>query len=148
MTLSESCFLQAEAAVRYPSLFAGAQAKFDQGVTSSFTLRNAVIGTYLTTINTKPNFGFTASTTTAQKLHAIMYQKWVALMSIHAIESFVDYNRTGYPLTPLATTATQTRKPYRLIYPVSEYVANSANVPSVSTSEAFTINAKTPFWRQ
>jgi hypothetical protein len=148
MTLSESCFLQAEAAVRYPSLFTGAQALFNAGVTADFTLRNATLGTYLTTINTKPNFGFTASTTTAEKLHAIMYQKWIALMSIHGIESFIDYNRTGYPLTPLATTATQTRKPYRLIYPVSEYVANSANVPSVSTSEAFTINAKTPFWRQ
>lgn len=148
MTLSESCFLQAEAAVRYPSLFTGAQTLFNAGVTADFTLRNAALGTYLTTINTKPNFGFTASTTTAEKLHAIMYQKWIALMSIHGIESFIDYNRTGYPLTPLATTATQTRKPYRLIYPVSEYVANSANVPSVSTSEAFTINAKTPFWRQ
>ena len=149
MTLCESYFLQAEAAVRYSGLgFSGAQAMFDAGVTESFLSRGATVGTYLTTINTKPNFGLTASTTLNQKIHAIMYQKWIALMGIHGIESFIDYNRTGYPLTPLSLTATQTRKPYRLSYPVSEYIANASNVPSLTTSEIFTINANTPFWVQ
>lgn len=147
MTYSEACFLQAEAAVRYPALFSGAQFFFDEGVTDSFLMRNAAIGSYLTTINaSRPNFGLAASTTTAQKLHAIMYQKWVALMGINALESYVDYTRTGYPLTPLSTNAVQTRKPYRLIYPVSEYVANSANVPAMSPNDPFVINALTPFW--
>jgi len=147
MTYSESCFLQAEAAVRYPSLFSGAQTWFDEGVTDSFLMRNATIGSYLTTINaSKPNFGFGASTTTAQRLHAIMYQKWIALMGINACESYVEYTRTGYPLTPLSTNALQSRKPYRLIYPVSEYVANSANVPAMSPTDPFTVNTLTPFW--
>jgi hypothetical protein len=146
MTYSESCFLQAEAAVRYPSLFSGAQFWFDEGISDNFAFRNATVGSYITAINAKPNFGLTASTTTAQKLHAIMYQKWIALMSINAIQSYIDYTRTGYPLTPLSTNATQTRKPYRLIYPVSEYVANSANVPAMSSSEVFSVNSKTPFW--
>lgn len=147
MTYSEACFLQAEAAVRYPALFSGAATFFDAGVNSSFDMRYAVVGSYLTTINTKPNFGYSASFTTPQKLHAIMYQKWVALMGIHAIESYIDYVRTGYPLTPLSTVSIQSRKPYRLIYPTSEYVANTANVPAMSANDAFAINAFTPFWK-
>jgi len=144
MTLSESCFLQAEAAVRYPALFSGGQALFDQGISDNFLFRNAVIGSYLSAVNAKPNFGWTGTNT--QKLHAIMYQKWVALMGINAIESYIDYTRTGFPLTPLSSNATQTRKPYRLVYPVSEYVANSANVPSMSPTDPFAINTLTPFW--
>lgn len=98
--------------------------------------------------DSKPNFGYSATFTTAQKLHAIMYQKWIALMGVNAIESYIDYTRTGYPLTPLSTVATQSRKPYRLIYPVSEYVANTANVPNVNANDAFVINAFTPFWKR
>jgi len=149
MTLSESKFLEAEAAVRYPQFgYSGEQTSFDDGITDNFLMRNAAIGSYLTTINAKPNFGLAASTTLPQKLHAIMYQKWVALMGINAIESYIDYTRTGYPLTPLSTVATQSRKPYRLIYPVSEYVANTANVPNMTSNDAFTINAFTPFWKK
>ena len=154
MTYSEACFLLAEAAARADNGEAGyagftdAQTWFDEGIIDNFAFRNAVVGSYVATINTKPNFGYAASTTFDEKLHAIMYQKWVALMGIHGIESFVEYNRTGFPFTPLSLNATQTRKPYRLIYPVSEYVANSANVPSVTAPEAFTINTKTPFWIQ
>jgi len=144
MTFSESCFLQAEAAVRYPSLFSGGQTLFEQGITDSFLFRNATIGTYIASINAKPNFGWAGTNT--QKLHAIMYQKWVALMGINGIESYIDYTRTGFPLTPLSSNATQTRKPYRLVYPVSEYVANSANVPAMSPTDPFALNTLTPFW--
>jgi len=146
MLYSESCLLQAEAAIRYPALFSNGQTNFENAITDSFLFRNATISTYITLINAKPNFGWTGTDT--QKLHAVMYQKWVALMGIHGIESYIDYTRTGFPLTPLSTVAINPRKPYRLIYPVSEYVANSGNVPNVSTSEIFTINSKTPFWKQ
>jgi hypothetical protein len=149
MSWSESRFLEAEAAVRYPSIFTGsAQTAFNDGVTDDFARKVATMGTYLTTINTKPNFGYSAAFTTAQKLHAIMFQKWIALMGVNAIESYIDYTRTGYPLTPLSTVATQPRKPYRLIYPTSEYVANSANVPNVVAADVFAINAFTPFWKR
>lgn len=149
MTLCESYFLQAEAAVRFPGLgFSGEQALFDAGVTESFVSRVATMGTYLTTINTKPYFGLAASVTMDEKIHAIMYQKWIALMGHHGLESYVDYTRTGFPLTPLSLTASQARKPYRLSYPVSEYIANAGNVPSLTNSDIFTINAKTPFWVQ
>lgn len=146
MTWSESEFLQAEAALRYPSLFSGAQTHFNNGIADNFAFRNATLGSYITSINAKAGFGWTG--TDQQKLHAIMYQKWIALMGIHAIESYIDYTRTGYPNTPVSTNATKTRKPYRLIYPVSEYIANSANVPNITSAETFTINSKTPFWKQ
>lgn len=145
MTFSESCFLLAEAHLKWPSLFTDGQTPFEAGISDNFLIRNAAIGGYLGTINALPNFGWTGTDT--QKLHAIMYQKWIALMGVYnPIQSFIDYNRTGFPLTPLSTNAVQTRKPYRLIYPVSEYVANSANVPAMTSSDVFTINSKTPFW--
>jgi hypothetical protein len=148
MTLSEALFLQAEAAVRYPSLFSGAQAAFDAGVTEDFLMRaNTTMGTYLTTINAKPYFGLAASVTTAQKLHAIMYQKWVALMGVNAIQSYLDYTRTGYPVTPMPIgSLVQNKRPNRLMYATSEYVANSANVPNMVAADCFTLNHYTPFW--
>lgn len=147
MNKSESYFLQAEAALRYPTLFSGASTNFNLGVTASVAYFGGTLGGYLTTINTKPNFGFNVANTFNQNLHAIMYQKWIALTGVNAIESFIDYNRTGYPLTPLATIATQTAKPRRLIYPVSEYVANTANVPNITPAQIFAATDPShPFW--
>jgi hypothetical protein len=152
MTASEAFFLQAEAAVRYPSIFGSinAQSAFNSGISASFAHDGVPtsLSTYMTAIASKPGLGWTASGTDPLKYRAIMTQKWIALMGVHGIESFIDYNRTNEPVTPLATTATKTRKPYRLIYPVSEYVANSANVPNVSEAEIFSINSKSPFWLQ
>lgn len=147
MTTSESYLLQAEAALRWPSLSfpMAAGDAFHAAISDNFTLRNAIIGTYLNDIDAKPYFGWTGTDT--QKIHAIMYQKWIATMGAYnPIQSFIDYNRTGFPYTPLSTNAVQTRKPYRLIYPVSEYVANSANVPTVNPNDIFTLNNLTPFW--
>lgn len=155
MTASEAHFIQAEAAVRYASVFPSfnAQTSFDAGITASFdrlgvtTLAPTAEGTYKTAISTKAGLGWPASTTQDLKIRAIMTQKWIALMSVHAIESFIDYNRTGYPVTPLALTATQTRKPRRLIYPTSEYVANSGNVPNITPAQIFAAtDASHPFW--
>lgn len=145
MLASESEFLQAEASLIWPSLYSGGVTHFNLGITKSFTHLNATAGTYVSTINTKPNFGWTG--TDLQKKHAIMYQKWIALAGTDGIESYLDYVRTGFPLTPLATTATQTSKPKRLIYPVSEYVANSANVPNITPAQIFaTTDPSHPFW--
>ena len=78
-----------------------------------------------------------------------MYQKWIATMNVNAIQSFIDYNKTGFPLTPLAVNANQTMKPRRLVYPQSEYIANSTNVPAVNNSLIFsaTPNTTSPFWQ-
>lgn len=149
MSLAESKFLQAEAALRYPSLFSGAQTAFNAGINASAVwlgLTATSMTAYINNANTRPGLGWTG--TDAQKLEAIMTQKWIALTNVNPTEMFIEYNRTGFPITPLATSASMPNKPYRLIYPVSEYVGNSANVPNISSAEAFTKNSKTPFWNQ
>ena len=145
MTLAEVKFLLAEANLRNSALFPNGSADFDAGINASMTYLGATVGTYITSINTKPNFGWIGTNT--EKLHAVMYQKWIGLMGIHGIESFIDYNRTGFPLTPLAVGALQSRKPRRLVYPQSEYIANSVNVPNIGPSNVFALtDSSQPFW--
>ena len=145
MLLAEAEFLQAEAALRWPALFSNDQGHFLNGIAASCAFHSVPSAAYIAAINTKVKFGWTGSFD--DKLHAIMYQKWIALMGVHGIESFIEYNRTGYPLTPLATSATQTRKPRRLVYPLTEYVANTQNVPMVTPSQVFaTTDPSHPFW--
>lgn len=156
MTLAESEFLQAEAAVRWPLLFSDEVTHFRNGIVDSFKFRNAgstlalsttSANNYFAAIDVPSKLGYSITNGTInQKINAILYQKWVALMGIHGIESYIDYTRTGFPITPLSTNASKSRKPYRLIYPLSEYIANSANVPNVSDDDCFVINSKTPFW--
>ncbi|PIF47436.1 SusD-like starch-binding protein associating with outer membrane [Chryseobacterium sp. 52] len=156
MSLAESKFLQSEAALRYPSLFSGGDTNFQQaivasgiwlGVPASGSLTpTQVMQAYVTSVSTRPGLGWTGSNT--QKLEAIMTQKWLALTNVNPAEMYIEYNRTGFPVTPLATTSTRPNRPYRLFYPVSEYTANSANVPNVTADQMFTKNATTPFWNQ
>jgi len=147
MTLAESDFLQAEAALRWPTLFNySAQTKFTQGITDSFTYYGATAGTYISDIASRTGLGWTG--TDAQKIEAIMTQKWLSTVNATPTEAFIEYNRTGYPFIPLAVTASQARKPYRLMYPTSEFSANPSNVPNISTAQLFTKNSATPFWNQ
>ena len=154
MTKAEAFFLQAEAAMRgyIPGV---ATTFYNSGIDASMeylgvtAIAPAAIPTYKAAIANKIGYSMTAAgSTPAEKLQGLMYQKWVALMGIHGIESFIDYTRTGYPITPLATTATKPNKPNRLIYADSEISTNSANTIPVSQSECFTVNAKSPFWLQ
>lgn len=153
MTGSEANLILAEAAVRYGSILTSISGQevtfFNTAIQQSFAYNgiSSSLGSYMTSIATKPQINLAASTTMDEKICAIMSQKWIALLGIHGIESFIDYNRTGYPVTPLAMTATQSRKPRRLIYPVSEYVANSANVPNITPANIFaTTDNSHPFW--
>lgn len=150
MSLAESKLLQAEAIVRYPALFSGnGLTAFNEGISASGLWIGATVGqmnTYITQISTKPGLGWTGSN--AQKIEAIMTQKWLALTNVNPTEMFIEYNRTGFPITPMAANSIQANKPYRLVYPTSEYVSNSANVPSFATSAVFTKNQYTPFWNQ
>jgi len=66
-----------------------------------------------------------------------MYQKRIALMNIHGIESFIEYTRTGFPRVPRALTAQYPSKPNRLMYPTSELTGNSANVPTQTLADVF-----------
>lgn len=150
MTAAESYFIQAEAAHlggAYSVLGLNAQSLFNSGVAASMPYYGTTIGTYLTQINTKPNFGYNPSFTFAQNHHAILYQKWIATLNSNAIESYIDHNRTGYPVNPLPIGTTRSTRPLRLIYPQSEYIANSANVINLTSDNVFdTSNQYLPFW--
>lgn len=146
MSLAEAKFLQAEAALRYPSLFSGGSDRFSEGIDASGAWLGANMATYKTQIATRAGLGWTGSNT--QILEAIMTQKWLALANVSPIESFLDFLRTGYPATPMPVNASVANKPYRLMYPITEYAANSENVPNLTMAQLFVKNQFTPFWNQ
>jgi hypothetical protein len=82
------------------------------------------------------------------KIAAIQQQRLISLANLRQVETYVNFLKTGYPAIPVADNASYTNKPYRLVYPVSEYTGNSSNVPNVSQAQCFTKNALTPFWNQ
>lgn len=141
MLLAESKFLQAEAVER-GKLTGVAKTLFDQGIQASFSYLGATIGTYLTSVDAKNGFGYTGST---NKIQAILSQKWIALSGVHGVENYINYTRTGFPtITSTINNANiQASRPKRLIYPISEYNANSANVPILTSAQIIT---QGPFW--
>ncbi|ROI01519.1 MULTISPECIES: SusD/RagB family nutrient-binding outer membrane lipoprotein [unclassified Chryseobacterium] len=144
MTKAESKFLQAEAALRYPSLFSNAAGNFAEGITASYEFFGATgSAAYIAAIQSVPGLGWIG--TDANKMEAIMTQKWIALTGVNPEQSFFDYTKTGFPVTLSATIATNP-KPNRLMYPLSEYIANANNVPAISNADVFSKNQYTPFW--
>ena len=151
MSLSESLFLQAEA-VNRGYLTGSAQTLFNAGIAASFAQLSAgSAAAYTTAINTGAGnigrgYGNIGSTPNDQ-IKAIMYQKNIALQGVtNVMESFIDHTRTGVinsiPLAQFGAT-TRPNKPRTMIYPNSEQVANSANVPVRTLSSVFTTG---PFW--
>ncbi|PKF74517.1 SusD/RagB family nutrient-binding outer membrane lipoprotein [Chryseobacterium sp. PMSZPI] len=144
MTRAESKFLQAEAALRYPGLFSNAAGNFSDAITASYNFFGATgSAAYIAAIQNIPSLGWTG--TDANKMEAIMTQKWIALTGVNPEQSFFDYTKTGFPVTLSATIATNP-KPNRLMYPLSEYIANAKNIPAISNSDVFSKNQYTPFW--
>ncbi|WP_288460420.1 SusD/RagB family nutrient-binding outer membrane lipoprotein [uncultured Chryseobacterium sp.] len=147
MSVAESELLQAEAAELYPAIFTNAVGHYNQAITSSFRffgLTAAQATAYATSLSTKP-YGWNGSD---GHIAAIQYQRMVALHFIKPQETYINYLKTGYPVTPLALTATQPNKPWRLVYPSREYNTNSANVPVVNQADVFVKNQFTPFWNR
>ncbi|GAA3772343.1 SusD/RagB family nutrient-binding outer membrane lipoprotein [Corallibacter vietnamensis] len=140
MTGAESLLLQAEAQL-YSYIPGNPQASFEAAIDASFALLGADRSTYNPT-----TVGLGWAGSDEDKLEAIMRQKWIATNGINAIESYIEFTRTGYPNDiPLALTAQSSTRPKRLMYPSSELVSNSANVPQQSSADVF---ATGPFWAQ
>jgi len=142
-TASESFFLQAEAIER-GYISGNAQAMFEDGITASFSLLGIPgdAAAYIGASGNVDRLGWAGST---DKIEAIMTQKWIALSGFNAIESYIDYNRTGFPDVPLSLIAEKPQLPYRMLYPASEYSTNSANVPNQAPTDAFDASKKI-FW--
>ena len=161
MTKAEAKFLLAEAALRYPSVVSNAQGHFQDGIRASYNYLGANVDVvtnpnttpvttrkaaeiYIDAVNLVPKLGWTGSD--QNKIEAIMTQKWIALTGINPEQSYFDYTRTGYPVTPLPTISLNPVKPNRLLYPNSEYQSNTNNVPSMAAADVFAKNKFTPFW--
>lgn len=147
MSIAESELLQAEAAELYPAIFTNAVGHYNQAIASSFRffgLTATQATAYANSLSTKP-YGWNGSD---GHIAAIQYQRMVALHFIKPQETYINYLKTGYPVTPLALTATQPNKPWRLVYPSREYNTNSANVPVVNQADVFVKNQFTPFWNR
>ncbi|AWM14281.1 hypothetical protein DI487_10720 [Flavobacterium sediminis] len=140
MSYAESRFLLAEAYDK-GYLSGDAEMAFYEGVQASFSLYGAGgFSTYYSQIDAIAGLGWNGG----NHMEAIMTQKWLATNSVNPIEAYIDMTRTGYPNIPLATTALYSNRPYRLQYPLSEYVANSANVPVIPQAQLFQVG---PFWK-
>jgi hypothetical protein len=154
---SESYFLQAEANLR--GIVAGVDSNnFNAGVLASYTyLYEYASGSLLAGCvpadsvwkyryldnPTSYLVNYNLAGTTAQKLEAIITQKYIAVNMITSQEAWNEYRRTHYPVTSPFTTnpytsmvstlsqATRADKlPTRIMYPNTEYSSNSTNVPA------------------
>lgn len=137
LTAAESYLLQAEAVAR--GYIAGsAQGLYESGIQASYETLGLTAAQASTYYSQATNLvGWAASS--GNEIEAIITQKWIALNSINGAESWIEYTRTGFPSSlPISLIASRPQRPIRLMYPNSEYVANSANVPNQTTDDAFT----------
>lgn len=145
---SENRLLLAEAATLYPAIFTfPAATQYDEAINASYEfygLSATQLATYKNNIQ-NTTVGWNGA---PNKIAAIQYQRLVSLANIRQVETYINFLKTGYPAIPVADNAMFPNKPYRLIYPVSEYTGNSSNVPNVTQAQVFTKNSTTPFWNQ
>ncbi|MDG5492479.1 SusD/RagB family nutrient-binding outer membrane lipoprotein [Psychroserpens sp. SPM9] len=143
MTASEALFLQSEAVFRGLLNSGNAKGLFESAIQSSFNRLGASIGTYLNDANNVSGIGWDG---TADKLEAIITQKWIDLGGTNGAETWIEYTRTGYPSNmPLPDITNRPNRPLRLLYPTSEYTGNSANV-SVYNQTVDTAFNSSIFW--
>jgi hypothetical protein len=149
MSLSESCFLQAEAMMRYNvGSYSDARKKYEEAVNSAYI---RVLYPYLSLdriteiVKNKHNQFPSEGSSLEIFIETIIMQKWVSLAGIQSLETFFEQNRTHYPeisdvpaddesykpgkLTISVNNVTSNRFPKRLIFPASEYSSN-INTPA------------------
>lgn len=153
---SESYLLQAEAYMK-GFLTGDDMAAFEDGVTASFRyLYEDITGATSEDWDPEADFelyktdnpnnylvNYDLASSPAQKLEAIITQKYVALNFINGHESWADFRRTGYPkivngsanptlsFASILSSSTRADKlPIRYLYASSEYQLNPDNVPA------------------
>jgi hypothetical protein len=123
--LSESFFLQAEA-IEHGYMGGNSKEMYESGISASF----AYLGVANASAYYSNGISLVDWSATADKMEAIITQKWIALNGINGFESWVEYNRTGFPLNLPNPIGATTDRPVRLYYPSSEITANGSNVPT------------------
>lgn len=147
LTKEESLLLQAEALERY-SGGVGAQALYEQAITTNFNRYGLNAAPFIAGA-----YAYPAAGTFADKLEAIITQKWVSSFPGNGFEAFFEKNRTDFPRTSavpqsnagyipgqfaLSVEASETTFPKRIVYPLSERNAN--------TNAAALVPITTPVW--
>ena len=134
MTAAEVQFNLAEAKQRYGStvnLTGTAQSYYEEGVKQHFRAVGASTANVAALLTSKiDDCDFT---TTANKLNAIAYQKWLALGYFNGLEAWSEYRKNNYPVTPNSKNYVGTARPLRLWYPGTELGSNGANVNAQGT---------------
>lgn len=163
MLAAEAQFLLAEARL-IGKVSGSAQTSFDAGIVASFNYlyknssdilasgKNPSVDAFAyqnsnaaATLGYLANYGLAASD--AQRLQAIITQKYIAVNMVNSDAGWNEYRRTGYPaivngsangtqtFASLVSTSTATDKlPTRVLYPTTEFSYNPANVPSGVTA--------------
>ncbi|RYY54884.1 MAG: SusD/RagB family nutrient-binding outer membrane lipoprotein [Chitinophagaceae bacterium] len=154
MLAAESYFLQAEAQLK--GLVAGdAETSFNAGMLASFNyiLRvgasvadvpaaAAGVAQYKEDNDASYLVNYEMATTDAQRLEAIITQKFIANNFIRGEEGYNEYRRTKYPVVNPGGDGNETfaslvsespradKLPTRILYPISEGTTNGENVPT------------------
>jgi hypothetical protein len=148
MTSAESFFLQAEAVQRgYLTSTSTPQALYENGIKESFKLlgltdvqattyySQAAAPTQVVTDTLAPGRQFDPKaispnfTQAADKIEAIITQKWIANNGINGFEAWTEFRRTGFPRGNYVSLIASTPSfPVRLPYPQNE-VGNNPNTP-------------------
>jgi hypothetical protein len=157
MLAAESYFLQAEAQLK-GFLTGDVTTSFNQGITQSFTyLYKDVTNVVSTTKNVATDVAayktdnaanylvnINLATTNAQRLEAIITQKYIAVNMINSDEGWNEFRRTGYPVTNptgngytnIASNKSNSTRADKLItrvlYPSSEQSYNAANYRAIN----------------
>jgi len=155
---AEAYFLQSEAQLKGFLTGGDYTTSFNSGITASFTylyrdVTNAVSATknvatdvaaYKTANPESYLVNIPLATTAAQRLEAIITQKYIAVNMVNAEEGYNEFRRTGFPVTSatgdayhniasLLSTSTRADKlPSRVLYPSSEQSLNSGNFKVVN----------------
>jgi len=151
ITSVESAFLQAEAV--YRGWLPGNQEEYYKaavkesfrwlnvgGNSASPALSDAVFDQWYnnssSTVNPKINWA-----AAPDKYKLIMYQKYMGLNGIDAIETWTDYRRNGrFPDVPISVDETRISNtlPIRLVYTQDEIITNAENIKALGEINMFT----------
>ncbi len=109
---AETNFMLAEADERY---FGGAKAKayYDEGVRAAFQQYKLSADTF---IQAGKVYAYPTGAAFDKKLEAIITQKWASFPGSHALEGFLEQNRTGYPKYSPVYSTEPSYIPGQLVY--------------------------------
>ena len=133
-TAAESFFLQAEAAERFGIAALGnTKTLYEKGIQQSFRLLGAPAQGAADLIAGSADFDAAAN-----KIEAILYQKWVALANFNGLEAWAEYRRNDFPAVPFSINAGQVgKKAVRLHYPQDEISTNGTVVKAQGAIDVY-----------